>query len=127
MRVKVHIRYTGYLVMNLQALETAIRAFLECRDGRPLTFPRPGETETEETWLTRYVYFGPLVQEFNKSLISESERESYTLNLGVIESGMHSPTGSHWTLGENSVTRRVNLGSRWGSKIGAYSHLAVVL
>lgn len=53
MRVKVHIRYTGYLVMNLQALETAIRAFLECRDGRQLTFPRPGETETEGTWFTK--------------------------------------------------------------------------
>jgi len=83
-RVKVHIRYTGYLVMNLQALETAIRAFLECRDGRPLTFPRPGETETEETWLTKYVYFGPLVQEFNKSLKTAEERARYTLDLDVV-------------------------------------------
>jgi hypothetical protein len=65
--------------MNLQALETAIRAFLECRDGRPLTFPRPGDKETEETWLTKYVYFGPLVKELNNSLITNTERDLYNL------------------------------------------------
>ena len=35
--------------------------------------------------LRQYVYFGPLVQEFNGSLINDRERERYTLDLGVIE------------------------------------------
>lgn len=65
MRVKVHTRYTGYFVMNLQAIEMAIRAFLECCDGHALSFPKPGDPEVDETWLTKYVYFGPLVTEFN--------------------------------------------------------------
>ena len=50
MRVKVHTRFTGYLVLNLQSLETKIRALLECRYGRALRFPKPGETVARETW-----------------------------------------------------------------------------
>lgn len=84
MRVKIHTRYTGYLVLNLQALETTIRAFLECRDGGTLEFPKPGDASTDETWLTRYCYFGPLVDEFNSSLRSEEERQLYTLNTDIV-------------------------------------------
>jgi hypothetical protein len=58
---------------------------LECRDGRAISFPRPGETEVNETWLTKYVYFGPLVTEFNKSLNTDYERENYSLDKKVID------------------------------------------
>ena len=85
MRVKVHTRYTGYFVMNLQAIETAIRAFLECRDGNAIKFPRPGETEVDETWLTKYIYFGPLVKEFNKSLNTDFEKLHFTLDDKIID------------------------------------------
>src|SRR3954449_3803381 len=40
MRVKTHTRYTGIMVVNFQAIETAIRAFLECQEGGPISFPR---------------------------------------------------------------------------------------
>ncbi|WP_213775703.1 hypothetical protein [Bradyrhizobium sp. dw_78] len=84
MRVKIHTRYTGYLVLNLQSIETKIRAFLECRDGGALSFPKPGDTVTKETWLTKYYFFGPLVDEFNGSL-TDRERERYALDTRIVE------------------------------------------
>lgn len=85
MRVKIHTRYTGYLVLNLQALETKIRAFLVCRDGGKLEFPRPGDGSADETWLTKFFYFGPLVDEFNGSLQTDEERERYTLDTTIVD------------------------------------------
>jgi hypothetical protein len=85
MRVKIHTRYTGYFVMNLQAIETAIRAFLECRDERALNFPKPGETEVDETWLTKFFYFGPLVKEYNNSLNTAFEREHCALDDRIVD------------------------------------------
>ncbi|MFT4120560.1 hypothetical protein [Bradyrhizobium sp.] len=71
--------------MNLQAIETAIRAFLQCRDGQDLVFPRPGEAEVDETWLTKFAYFGPLVSEFNDSLDAGFEQENFTLDKKIVD------------------------------------------
>lgn len=114
MRVKIHTRYTGYFVMNLQAIDTAIRAFLECRDGRALSFPRPGETEIEETWLTKFVYFGPLVKEFNGSLHTAFERANYALDEKVIDLRNAFAHGRLFTDFEKFPARLWKFGNRNG-------------
>jgi len=87
MRVKTHTRYTGIMVLNFQAIETAIRAFLECQEGRRITFPlyKPDIKTAPLTRMTDYEYFGPLVAEFNSSLRTEDEKKRFTLDTSIVD------------------------------------------
>lgn len=112
MRARVHIRYTGYLVVNLQSIETKIRAFLECRDGGMLSFPKPGEILTRRTWLTKSAYFGPLVKEFNESLNTDEERQLYSLDLQIVEIRNSFAHGRLFTDGEKFPARLWRFGKK---------------
>jgi hypothetical protein len=71
---KDHTQWVGCIVTNLQALETVLRRFLMEVHGQPMEFPKPGDTDANETYLTNYRSLDGLVREFNNSL-TEAEKK----------------------------------------------------
>src|SRR5258707_2816362 len=83
MTVDDHNRGIGSLVMDLQSLETHIRYFLYRRDGEDAAFPKPGDWQTRETWLTKFISLDDLIKEYNSSLES-NERALFLVTDSIV-------------------------------------------
>jgi hypothetical protein len=70
----MHLRLTGGLIMNLQAIETLVRFFLVLREGQPIDFPKPGDTQATETFATNFASLGSLIDSYNDNLSNEEKR-----------------------------------------------------
>jgi hypothetical protein len=79
-----HNRGVGSIIMDLQSLETHIRYFLYRRDGEYAAFPKPGDWQTRETWLTKFISLGDLIKEYNSSLKSH-ERALFLVTDSVVD------------------------------------------
>jgi len=74
----------GAIVMNLQAIETAIRFFFYKKNGETSSFPKPGGKETPSSSLTAYRELGKWVRKFNSSLTKE-EVPKYGITNNIVE------------------------------------------
>jgi hypothetical protein len=72
--VREHLVLVGGIIMNLQALETVLRYFLLRRSRQDPQFPKVGDADVSETYLTNYMSLGYLIDEFNKGL-EENEKQ----------------------------------------------------
>jgi hypothetical protein len=78
-----HLRLTGGLIMNLQAVETLVRYFLVLREGQPVDFPKPGDTHAIDTYATTFASLGYLVDTYNDGLTPE-EKSNYTVDRQIV-------------------------------------------
>jgi hypothetical protein len=87
---KDHTHQVGCIVTNLQALETVLRRFLLSLYNQQLEFPKPDDKEAKETYLTKYVSLGPLVNEFNAARNEDEKRNLRSiLKLSKFEMRLH--------------------------------------
>ena len=82
LKVEEHTQGVGAIVTNLQALETALRYFLLRRKGEEAQFPKPGDTQVKNTYLTRHTSLGKLIRTFNAAL-DETEK-NFEVDLGAV-------------------------------------------
>jgi hypothetical protein len=68
-----HVRLVGSIVTNLQALETHLRYFIVKSSGQEVAFPKEGDKDVTENYLTNYVSLGELIKTFN-AVLSADER-----------------------------------------------------
>jgi hypothetical protein len=69
-----HTHWVGCIVTNLQALETVLRRFLLEVHAQQVQFPKVGEAESIETYLTNWLSLDALVRYFNNDL-KEAEKK----------------------------------------------------
>jgi hypothetical protein len=68
LKAEEHTQGVGAIVTNLQALETVLRYFLLCRNGEEAQFPKVGDAQVKNTFLTRHTSLGKLIRTFNAAL-----------------------------------------------------------
>lgn len=73
-----HAAGVGGIITNLQTLETVIRIFLAALDDQKWKLPDSGQKEIDETWLTNFRAFGPLIRHYNDALTDE-ERGKFSV------------------------------------------------
>jgi len=76
--------HVGAIIMNLQALETAIRFFFFRKNGETNPFPKPGAEEAPSSSLTAYRELGKWIRRFNSSL-SKEELSKFRISDDVVE------------------------------------------
>lgn len=74
MKAEEHTQGVGAVITNLQALETVIRYFLARRYGQDIQFPKVGEEEAAENYLTRWVGLDKLAKNYNGALTEEEAK-----------------------------------------------------
>lgn len=76
--------HVGAIVMNLQALETAIRFFFFRKNGEINPFPKPGVEEAPSSSLTAYRELGKWIRKFNSGL-TKNELPKFSISGDVVE------------------------------------------
>jgi hypothetical protein len=76
--------HVGGIVMNLQALETALRFFFFRKNGELNPFPKPGVDSTPSSSLTAYKELRKWIRMFNSGL-SKEERPKYGITEEIVE------------------------------------------
>jgi hypothetical protein len=80
-----HNMRIGAIVMNLQALETAIRFFFFRKNDEQHPFPKPdGERYVPSTSLTKHCQLRKWIRKFNSSLKQE-EVPKYSISEDIVE------------------------------------------
>jgi hypothetical protein len=79
-----HLRLTGGIIMNLQALELILRLFLLKARKQFIDWPKPTDTQVLENYVTKYLSLGPVIDDFNREL-TDVERSKFTVNTGVVK------------------------------------------
>jgi hypothetical protein len=79
-----HLRLTGGLIMNLQAVETVLRYFLVLQKGETHEFPKIGDTCVQETFATNYMSLGFIIDVYNNGL-DKVEAPLYTVDRGIVQ------------------------------------------
>lgn len=69
-----HTLPLGSIVTNLQALETHIRYFLLRASGQQPSFPKKGDKDAAENYLTLFISLGELVKKYNSALSSDEAK-----------------------------------------------------
>ena len=71
-----HCRLIGGIVTNFQALELHLRYFLLRANGQPLAWPKPGEQQVANNYLTNRKPLNVLLDEYNDGLRKGEEQFS---------------------------------------------------
>jgi hypothetical protein len=79
---KDHTHLVGCIVTNLQALETILRYFLLRLHKQEVQFPKVGDADAKETYLTDYLFLGPLIDQYNNAL--EAAEKEFEVDRQVV-------------------------------------------
>jgi hypothetical protein len=74
MKAEEHTRGVGAIITNLQALETVLRYFLARRHEQNIQFPKVGDEEAAENYLTRWVGLDKLAKSYNGALMDNEAK-----------------------------------------------------
>lgn len=74
MKAEEHTQGVGAIITNLQALETVLRYFLARRYEQDIQFPKVGDKEAAENYLTRWVGLDKLAKNYNGALAEEEAK-----------------------------------------------------
>jgi hypothetical protein len=79
-----HLRLTGAIIMNLQALELILRLFLLKARKQFIDWPKPTDTLVLENYVTNYLSLGPVIDDFNREL-TDTEKLRFTVDKSVVD------------------------------------------
>ena len=74
MKAEEHTQGVGAIITNLQALETVLRYFLARRHEQDIQFPKEGDEDAAENYLTRWVFLSKLIKNYNGALKPEEAK-----------------------------------------------------
>lgn len=84
LRAEEHLRLTGGIVMNLQALELTLRLFLLKARKQSIDWPKPTDTLILENYVTNQLSMAPVIDDFNREL-TDAEKLKFTVDKTVVD------------------------------------------
>jgi hypothetical protein len=83
LRVEDHLRLTGTINLNLQALEFTLRLFLLKAHKQLLDWPKPTDTIVSENYFTNYLSLDPVIDHYHDALTAD-EKKTFMVDKNVV-------------------------------------------